>query len=45
MKGGIGLVLLVAAVVCFGIAAFWGEPYRVRLVALGLFFEGLSRLV
>lgn len=35
-------LLLLAAAFCFGWAALFGEPGRVRLVPLGLFFLTLS---
>jgi hypothetical protein len=43
------LIFVVAFMLCEAFAAFlWqppAEPYRVRLVALGLFFFGLSLLL
>jgi len=34
----LGLILLVFSFVCFVVAAFWGEPHRPKLVAIGLAF-------
>lgn len=39
------IVLLVAAALCFGIAAFGGRPGRPDLVALGLLFWVLTVLL
>lgn len=46
MKAPLPLICTVTGLVCFGLASFapW-EPYRLRIVAAGLFFITLSTLV
>lgn len=40
------LILTVLALVLFGICSFaWPEPYRLRLVAAGLFCLTLAKLI
>jgi hypothetical protein len=39
-------LLLLAAAICFGVAAFWQpQPTRVNMVALGLLFWVLTVLI
>lgn len=49
VSGGVGgiipLILMIAAMILFGIAAFWNPPPSARCVAAGLFCWALALVI